>query len=124
MRARTDPVVQRVAARIWDDDTRRLAASGRLAGPRPPWPEVRGERRDRVEDAALSAVEELSGAVSSLPTGSGPYRVWAYLPDSSYRGAGWSLVALDVSREEAEVYRSTFRHPVHVEVRGNEEEER
>lgn len=108
-------MVQRVAARIWDDDTQRLAASGRSAEPRPPWPEVRGEQRERVEDAALSAVDELSGAVPSLPTGSGPYRVWAYLPDSSVRGAGWSLVALDVSREEAEVYRSTFRHLVHIE---------
>ena len=115
MRTRTDPVVQRVAARIWDDDTRRLAASGRSAEPRPPWPEVRGEQRRRVEDAALSAVEELSGAIPGLPTGSGPYRVWAYLPDSSNRGAGWSLVALGVSREEADVYRSTFRHLVHIE---------
>jgi len=115
VRARTDPVVQRVAARIWDDDTRRLAASGRSAEPRPPWPEVRGEQRRPVEEAAISAVEELSGAIPGPPTGSGPYRVWAYLPDSSVRGAGWSLVALGVSREEAEVYRSTFRHPVHVE---------
>lgn len=108
-------MVQRVAARIWDDDARRLAASGRSAEPRPTWPEVRGEQRRRVEDAALSAVEELSGAIPGLPTGSGPYRVWAYLPDSSIRGAGWSLVALGVSREEAEVYRSTFRHSVHIE---------
>ena len=43
------------------------------------------------------------------------YNVWANLPDSSIKGSGWSLVARDVSEEQADVYRETFRFPTNVE---------
>lgn len=60
MTDRRGPLVQRVAKRIWDDDTRRIARTNpRAASARPPWSAVHGEWRERIENAAISAVEEL-----------------------------------------------------------------
>lgn len=66
MRSRNDPLVQRVARRIWDDDTEAIRrVNPGAASARPPWRAVRGEWRTRIENAARSAVDEL----------------WEYLPE-------------------------------------------
>lgn len=41
--------------------------------------------------------------------------VWARMADRSPKGTGWTMVARDVTTEQADAYTSTFLFQVHVE---------
>lgn len=43
------------------------------------------------------------------------YDVWAAMPQVVNNKRSWSKVATAVTAEQAEVYRSTFHFPIHIE---------